>query len=157
MAVTKRNTDMSRLPPGAFSTAIETDFSAYTLRQLFEARYWVDPERSARRSRYLEMEIHKRCAHIRERINGEPAADESAARFRPYGLILGLIVLIGSIGPYIAAEGLDLIHVHGEVDRDSLTLSGVWAMLTFPFAALAFVVGGIADAGRVVEWFDPGE
>jgi len=35
-----------------------------------------------------------------------------------------------------------------------LSLSGVWALLTLPFAVLGIMIGGIRDAGRVVNWFD---
>ena len=130
----------------------QTDFSTYTLRQLFEARYWVDPESSSTQSHYLEREIHQRCSHIRECLNGDGHAAGSAARFRPYGFIFGAGFLACSIGPYVAGEFFDSIS-SVEIYRDPLTLSGLWAVLTSPVAATVFMIGGITDAGRVVEWF----
>jgi hypothetical protein len=137
------------------SMTMEADFSMCTLRQLFKARYWVDAKSDAARGRCLEKEIRKRCAFIRERINGTTtAAPESGTRFRPYGFIFGVIFLSCSIGPFAAVKFLDLINIIHDVDGDQLTLSGVWALLTLPFAALTFMIGGIMDAGRVVKWFD---
>ena len=137
------------------SLTIEADFSIYTLRQLFTARYWVDAKRDSSRSRSLEKEIQKRCAYIRQRTNLKPSAGaESGPRFRPYGFIFGVVFLSCSIGPFVAAEFLDLINVVGGVNGDPLSLSGVWALLTLPFAVLGFMIGGMMDAGRVVKWFD---
>jgi hypothetical protein len=134
---------------------IETDFSLCTLRQLFKARYWVDAKCDSDRIRYLEKEIQKRCAFIRERINGTPsAAPEWGTRFRPYGFITGVVFLSCSIGPFAAVKFLDLINVIHDVHGDQLTLSGVWAILTLPFAVLTFMIGGIMDAGRVVQWLE---
>jgi hypothetical protein len=134
---------------------MEADFSMCTLRQLFKARYWVDAKSDSARGRYLEKEIRTRCAFIRERINGTPsAAAESGSRFRPYGFIFGVVFLCCSIGPFAAVKFLDLITVIHDVHGDQLTLSGVWALLTLPFAVLTFMIGGIMDAGRIVKWFD---
>jgi hypothetical protein len=33
-------------------------------------------------------------------------------------------------------------------------LSGVWAVLTLPFAVTVFLIGGIMDAERIVKWFN---
>jgi hypothetical protein len=140
---------------GTNSMTIEADFSLCTLRQLFKARYWVDAKCDFARSRYLEREIQKRCAFIRERINGTPsAAPESGTRFRPYGFIFGVLFLSCSIGPFAAVKFLDLINVVHDVHGDQLTLSGVWALLTLPFAVLTFMIGATMDAGRVVQWFE---
>jgi hypothetical protein len=137
------------------SLTIQAGFSIYTLRQLFTARYWVDAKSDSARGRYLEKEIQRRCAYIREQTNRAPsAAAESATRFRPYGFILGVVFLACSIGPFVAVEFLDVIHVTSHVNRDPLSLSGVWALLTLPFAVLGILIGGIRDAGRVVHWFD---
>jgi hypothetical protein len=139
------------------ATTIEADFSMCTLRQLFKARYWVDAESDSTRGHYLEKEIQKRCAFIRERINGTPSAPaKSATRFRPYGFIFGVVFLSCSIGPFAAVKFLDLINVIHDVHGDQLTLSGVWALLMLPFAVLTFLIGGIIDAGRVVKWFELG-
>jgi len=127
----------------------------YALRQLFRARYWVDGKSDSSRGRHLEKEIQKRCAYIRERINPKPsAAAESGTRFRPYGFIFGVVFLACSIGPFVAVKFLDLINLIGDVNGDQLTLSGVWALFTLPFAVVACMIGGIMDAGRVVKWFD---
>ena len=140
---------------GTNSLTIAPDFSIYTLRQLFTERYWIDAKIDSARGRYLEREIHKRCAFIRERTNRNPsAAAEPGNRFRPYGFIFGVFCLACSIGPYVAAEFLDLINVFGEANGDTLSLSGVWALLTLPLAVLGFLIGGIMDAARVVKWFD---
>ena len=137
------------------SQTTQADFSIYSLRQLFTERYWVDAKSDSARGRYLEKEIQKRCAYIREQTNREPsAAAESATRFRPYGFIFGVVFLTCSIGPFVAVEFLDVIHVISHVNGDPLSLSGVWALLTLPFAVLGIMIGGIRDAGRVVNWFD---
>jgi hypothetical protein len=133
----------------------EAEFSIYPLRELFKARYWVDAKSDLTRGRYLENEIQHRCAHIRERINCRlSAAAELGNRFRPYGFISGAIFLSCSIGPFVAVKFLDLINLIHDFNGDQLTLSGVWALVTLPFAVLAFMIGGIMDAGRVVKWFD---
>jgi hypothetical protein len=140
---------------GINSKTIDADFSMWTLRQLFKARYWVDAKSDPARGRDLEKEIRKRCGFIRERVNGTPsAAAESGTRFRPYGFIFGVVLLTCSIGPFAAIKFLDFILVIHDVHGDQSTLSGVWALLTLPFAVLTFMIGGIMDAGRVVKWFE---
>lgn len=140
---------------GTNSLTLEPHFSSYSLRRLFTERYWIDAKSESARGRYLEREIQKRCAFIRERTNRTPsAATESGARFRPYGFIVGVVCLACSIGPYVAAEFLYFINVFGEANGDTLSLSGVWALLTLPFAVLGFLIGGMMDAARVVKWFD---
>jgi hypothetical protein len=139
---------------GINSLPIETDFSIYTLQQLLKARYWVDAESGSARGRCLEKEIHKRCAYIRRRFNRKTSrATGSGARFRPYGFIFGVISLSCSIGPFVAVKLLDVINVLHDATGDQLTVAGVWAILTLPFALPSFMIGGIMDAGRVVRWF----
>jgi hypothetical protein len=140
---------------GMTSLTTEVDFSIYTLGQLFKARYWVDAENDSTRGRDLEKEIQKRCAYIREQTNHKrSAAAESGTRFRPYGLIFGGVLLACSIGPFVAVSFLDLIGLIHDVNGDQSFLSGVWALLTLPFAVLGFMIGGIRDTGRVVKWFE---
>src|SRR5919106_5467826 len=101
---------------GADSLAIEVDYSLYTLLQLFKARYWVDAESDPDRGRSLEEEIQKRCAHIRERTNGKSSAVAGASsRFRPYGLIFGVVVLFFSVAPFVAVKFLEAITVISDV------------------------------------------
>lgn len=126
------------------------DYSIYTLPQLFKARYWIDT-----RGGSLEEEIERRCAHIRERTNGKPfAAAGSRSRFRPYGLIFGVVFLLFSVGPFVAVTFLDMIHVINDVNGDKGSLSGVWALLTLPALVMVFIIGGMKDAERIVKWFD---
>jgi hypothetical protein len=128
----------------------QRDFSIYTLPQLFKARYWTDT-----RSRSLEEEIQKRCTHIRERTNGELcAARGSSARFRPYGLICGAGFLLVFVGPFVAVKLLDAMKVIDAVDGDKGSLSGVWALFTLPVLVIAFVIGTMTDAERIVRWFN---
>ena len=140
---------------GANLLAIEADYSLYTLSELFKARYWIDPQSDPNRGKSLEEEIQKRCPHIRERTNGEPsAASGSSSRFRPYGLIFGVFVLIFSVGPFVAVKFLEAISVISDVSGDKGSLSGVWALLTLPVTVIVFMIGGMMDAERVVKWFN---
>jgi hypothetical protein len=140
---------------GTNSMTIEADYSIYTLLQLFKARYWVDTNSDPTRGRSLEEEIQKRCTHIRERTNRKPsAAAESSSRFRPYGLIFGVVFLFFSIGPFVAVKFLDTITVINDANGDKGSLSGVWALLTLPVAVIVFMIGGMMDAERVVKWFN---
>jgi len=135
---------------GTDLVTIEADYSIYTLLQLFKARYWIDT-----RGGSLEEEIQKRCTHIRERTNRKPsAATGSSSRFRPYGLIIGVVVLLFSIGPFVAVKFLDMINVINDVNGDKGSLSGVWALLTLPVEVIVFMIGGMIDAERVVKWFN---
>ncbi len=137
----------------ANSLSWETDFSIYTLRQLFKERYWVDARTDLIGSRHLEKEIQKRCAYIREQIDDTPSsAARSRTRFRPVGFILGLFFLTCSIGPFVVVQLLETIHVIHDPNGDQLTLAGAWALLTLPFALPAYMIGAIRDAGRVVKW-----
>jgi hypothetical protein len=140
---------------GPNSLAIEADYSIYTLLQLFKARYWVDTKSDPNRGKSLEAEIQKRCAHIRDRTNGRPSAGAgSISRFRPYGLIFGVVVLFFSVGPFVAVKFLDAITVINDVSGDKAGLSGVWSLLTLPVAVIVFMIGGMIDAERVVKWFN---
>jgi hypothetical protein len=135
---------------GTNSMMIETDYSIYTLSQLFKARYWM-----ATRGRSLEDEIQKRCAHIRERTNGKPfAGAESSSRFRPYGFMLGTVFLLFSVGPFAAVKFLDMINVINDVSGDKAGLSGVWALLMLPVIVIVVMIGGLMDAERIVKWFN---
>jgi hypothetical protein len=135
---------------GTDLVTIEADYSIYTLLQLFKARYWTDT-----RGRSLEEEIQRRCTHIRERTNGKPsAAAGSSSRFRPYGLIFGVVFLFFSIGPFVAVKFLDMINVINDVNGDKGSLSGVWALLTLPVEVIVFMIGSMMDAERVVKWFN---
>jgi hypothetical protein len=126
------------------------DYSIYTLPQLFKARYWMDT-----RGGLLEEEIERRCAHIRERTNGKPfAAAGSSSRFRPYGLIFGVVFLLFSVGPFVAVTFLDMTNVINDVNGDTGSLSGVWALLTLPALVIVYIIGGMMDAERIVKWFD---
>ena len=132
---------------------IEADYSTYPLPQLFKARYWIDSSDPIR-GRSLEEEIRKRCAHIRERINGKPYAAAGSSRFRSYGLTFGVVFLLLSIGPYVAVGFLDMINVLGDANGDKGSLSGVWALLTLPVTVIVFMIGGRMDAERLVKWFN---
>ena len=131
------------------STTIESDYSTYSLSQLFKARYWIESGGSS-----LEEEIKMRCAHIRERINGRRfAATGSGNRFKPYGLRFGVTFLLFSVGPFVAVLFLDLINVVNDVNGDNGSLSGVWALLTLPVMVIVFLIGSMMDAERIVKWF----
>jgi hypothetical protein len=139
----------------ANSLAIEADYSLYTLLELFKARYWIDSHSDPNRGKSLEEEIQKRCTHIRKRTNGEPsAAAGSSSRFRPYGLIFGVVVLLFSVGPFVSIKFLEAISVISDVSGDKGSLSGVWALLTLPATVMVFMIGGMMDAERVVKWFN---
>ena len=133
------------------SMAAEADYSLYTLQQLLKARHWFDADRHPNLVRWLEEEIQKRCAPIKR--EGSSAAG-SGSRYRPYGLMLGVFFLAVSSGPFVGVEFLDTINVVTDVNGDNAFLSGVWALLTLPFAVMVFMIGGIMDAERVVKWFN---
>jgi hypothetical protein len=137
------------------NSAKGADYSIYTLVELFKERYWVDASRDPNRSRSLEEEIQKRCAHIRERANHTPsAAATSSRRFRPYGFIYGSVFLFSCVGPFVTVAFLDLINVISDIDGDLVGLSGVWALITVPVAIIVFLLGAMRDAERVVKWFN---
>jgi hypothetical protein len=130
-----------------------SDYSIYTLQQLFKLRYWFDAERDPKRR--LEEEIRKRCAHIQERTSQKgSAAPRSATRYRPYGLMFGVVFLVLSSGPFVAIKFLDAMSLVTDVNGDYALLTGLWAVLTLPFAAMIYLIGGMVDAERVVKWFN---
>lgn len=152
MAKTLKIRNQSR---GTSAITIETDYSIFTLLQLFKERYWIDTHSDPKRGRSLEEEIQKRCTHIRERTNGKlSAAVGSGSGFRPYGLIFGVVFLSFSVGPFVAVKFLDAITVLNDVSGDKGSLSGLWALLTLPVTVIVFMIGGMMDAERVVKWFN---
>jgi hypothetical protein len=150
MAKTLKIRNQSR---GTNAITMETDYSIFTLLQLFKERYWIDSHRDPNRGKSLEEEIQKRCTHIRERTNGKPSVG-SSSRFRPYGLIFGVVFLSFSVGPFVAVKFLDAITVLNDVSGDKGSLSGVWALLTLPVTVIVFMIGGMMDVERVVRWFN---
>lgn len=136
---------------------VEADYSVYTLRRLLAARHEFDFDGRPNRGRWLEEEIQKRCAHFQEptkRKGSGSAATGSGSRYRPYGLMLGVFFLVVSSGPFLAVEFLDKMNFVTDVNGDTALLSGVWAVLTLPFAVTVFLIGEIMDAERVVKWFN---
>jgi hypothetical protein len=133
--------------------ATTANYSMYPLLQLLRARYWIDARADLELCRHLEEEIQRRFAHIREVTNLKISAGR-ASRFRPYGLIFGVAFLASSIGPFVAVEFLDAIKLMTDVNGDHAGLSGLWALVTSPFAATAFLLGGIIDAERIVKWLN---
>jgi len=129
----------------------KTDYARYTFPELLKARYW-NSDGDPAQGKQLEQEIQKRCAHIQTTINRKGSA--AGGRFRPYGLIFGVIFLVMSIGPFVAVEFLGTINFIIDIDRDHAHLSGLWALLTLPFAVIVYLIGGMMDAERVVKWFN---
>jgi hypothetical protein len=136
------------------SMIAEADYSVYTLWQLLKTRYEFDANGHANRVRWLEEEIQKRCGHLQDQSKRVSSATGSGRRYRPYGLILGVFFLVVSSGPFLAVEFLDKMNFVTDVNGDNALLSGVWAVLTLPFAVTVFLIGGIIDAERVVKWFN---
>jgi hypothetical protein len=135
----------------------EADYSMYTLWQLLKARHGFDADGYPNRARWIEEEIQKRCARFQaptKRKGSQSVATRWARRYRPYGLMLGVFFLVVSSGPFLAVGFLDAINVSTDVNGDNALLSGVWAMLTLPFAVTVFLIGGIMDAERIVKWFN---
>ena len=133
----------------------QADYSMYTLQQLFKLRYWFDPDRQPNGEGRLEEEIRKRCAHIRERTSRkESASSQSANHYRPYGLMFGVVFLVLSSGPFVAFKFLDAMSIMTDVAGDYALLTGLWAVLTLPFAAMIYLIGAMVDAERVVKWFN---
>jgi hypothetical protein len=131
------------------------DYSVYPLQQLFKLRYWFDSDRDLNGDGRLEEEIRKRCAHIRERTSQKGSgAVGSAPRYRPYGLIFGIVFLVLSSGPFVAVKFLDSVFIMSDINGDYALLTGLWAVLTLPFAAMIYLIGGMVDAERVVKWFN---
>ena len=134
-------------------TTVTGGYSMYPLLQLLKARSWIDSNADVERGRLLEEKIQRRCAQIREVTNRKINAGRGS-RFRPYGLIFGVAFLVASVGPFVAVEFLDAIKLMTDVNGDHAGLSGLWALVTLPFAATAFLLGGIIDAERIVKWLN---
>jgi hypothetical protein len=135
----------------------EADYSMHTLWQLLKARHGFDGDGYANSERWIEEEIQKRCARFQESTKRKASQSDtkrSASRYRPYGLMLGVFFLVVSSGPFLAIGLLDAINVMTDVNGDNALLSGVWAVLTLPFAVTVFLIGGIMDAERIVKWFN---
>ena len=59
-----------------------------------------------------------------------------------------------SSGPFVAVKSLEALSVLADVNGDFALLTGLWAVLTLPFAAMIYLIGGMMDAERVVKWFN---
>ena len=125
----------------------EPNYSTYTLRQLLSARYWLEIGPSLDGARRLEEEIHRRCAYSQEPTR---STCNREARYRPYGLLVGVAILALSIGPVLAFALLDSMEL---MNPDDALLSTLWALFTLPFAVITFLLGGIMDAERIVKRF----
>jgi hypothetical protein len=125
----------------------EPNYSIYALRQLLQARHWIEVEPSLHGARGLEEEIHRRCAYSQEPTR---STRNREARYRPYGLLLGVAILALSIGPVLVFALLDIMDL---MNPDDALLWSLWALLTLPFAVIAFLLGGIMDAERIVKRF----
>jgi hypothetical protein len=127
----------------------EPDYSGFTLIELFTARYSIDklPRESS-----LEYEIQKRCEHIRQQMNGKARAADATA-FKPYGLRAGAILFCLTVGPFLTFTFLSGISLIKGVD-DTITLSGVWALLTLPALVMISMIGGRIDAERIIKCFN---
>ena len=133
----------------------ERDYSVYTLRQLLKERYWFDADRFPDGGESIEKEIEKRCDRFKESTKRKGSAATTAIkRYRPYGFILGVVFLLISSGPFLAVEFLDAMNLVADTNGDHALLSGVWALLTLPFAVMVVMIGGIVDAERVVKWLN---
>lgn len=138
--------------PSGETNRTKTDYAKYTFLELLKARYWFNSDGDPAQGKRLEEEIQQRCARIQATINRKGSA--AGSRFRPYGLIFGVIFLVVSIGPFIAVQFLGTINIITDIDRDHARLSGLWALLTLPFAVIVYLIGGMMDAERVVKWFN---
>jgi hypothetical protein len=142
---------------GTTRTRIEPDYAGFTLMELFTARYWMD---KFSRESSLEYEIQKRCEHIQQQVNGNTRA--SAARaFKPYGLRVGVMLFCLTVGPFLVSTFVNGINLIKGLD-DTVTLSGVWALLTLPALVMISMIGGRIDAERIIKCFNlsgdkPGE
>jgi hypothetical protein len=127
---------------------IEPNYSDFTLIELFTARYWMDkfPRESS-----LEKEIQRRCEHIQQQVTGK-ARSTGTRTFKPYGLRAAVIVFCLTIGPFLMFTLLNAISLVKGGD-DTITLSGVWALLTLPALVLISMIGGRIDAEGIIKWF----
>jgi hypothetical protein len=82
------------------------------------------------------------------------AANGSAHRYRPYGLIFGVVFVVLSSGPFIAVKFLEALGIITDIAGDYALLTGLWSVLTLPFASMIYLIGGMIDAERVVKWFN---
>src|SRR5215204_448999 len=147
--------NISQQPEQTNVVRVEADYSAYSLQELFKSRYWFDADRERQGESRLEAEIRKRCAHIQERSSQRKSADDSSAhRYRPYGLIFGVVFIVLSSGPFVAVKFLEALSIITDTNGGYALLTGLWAVLTLPFAAMVYLIGGIMDAERVVKWFN---
>ncbi|HEX6174456.1 MAG TPA: hypothetical protein VF089_10600 [Candidatus Binatia bacterium] len=145
---TSQHSKQTNVTPG------ETDYSAYSLQELFKLRYWFDAGREVRGESQLEAEIRKRCAHIQERTSQKHPAINGSHHYRPYGLIFGVVFVVLSSGPFVAVKFLEAVGIITDVAGDYALLTGLWAVLTLPFASMIYLIGGMMDAERVVKWFN---
>ena len=124
---------------------IEPNYSGFTLLELFTARYWMDkfPRESS-----LEDEIQRRCEHIQQQVTGKIRT----RTFKPYGLRAAVILFCLTIGPFLIFTFLNAISLIKGGD-DTVTLSGVWALLTLPALVLISMIGGRIDAERITKCF----
>ncbi len=124
---------------------IEPDYSGFTLIELFTARYWMDkfPRESS-----LEEEIQRRCEHIQQQVSGRTRTT-GARSFKPYGLRAAVILFFLTIGPFLIVTILSALSFIKGGD-DTVTLSGVWALLTLPALVLISIIGGRIDAERII-------
>lgn len=145
---------MGHVSGGTNPLTAKADYSIYTLQQLLEARYRFDGNRYPDVSRSLREEIEKRCAHVHERIGPKESARTGSGRqFKLYGLMFGVFSLMVSAGPFVAVEFLHALNLVSDANGDNSLLSGVWALLTLPFAVSGAMLGAMIDAERVVKWF----
>ena len=133
---------------GTDLAVIEPDYSSLTLTELFSARYWMDklPRESS-----LEYEIHRRCEHIQQEVTGKIRTTGTRS-FKPYGLRVAVIFFCLTIGPFSTFTYLNAISLIKGGD-DTVTLSGVWALLTLPALVLISMIGGRIDAERIIKCF----
>ena len=127
---------------------IEPDYTGVTLVELFTARYWMD---KLSRESSLECEIQKRCEHIRQQVNGNTGASKATA-FKPYGLRVGVMLFCLTVGPFLISTFFDGISFIKGLD-ETVTLSGVWALLTLPALVMISMIGGRIDAERIIKLF----
>ncbi|HEX5605931.1 MAG TPA: hypothetical protein VFY96_05410 [Candidatus Binatia bacterium] len=127
---------------------LEPDYTGFTLVELFTARYSMD---KFSRESSLEREIQKRCEHIRQQVNGNRGASEATA-FKPYGLRVGVMLFCLTVGPFLISTFFDAISLIKGLD-DTVTLSGVWALVTLPGLVMISMIGGRIDAERIIKRF----
>ena len=103
----------------------------------------------------IEKELQNRCDRFKESTKRKGSVNTGMnSRYRPYGFMLGVFFLVVSSGPFLAVEFLDAMNFVTDVNGDHALLSGVWALLTLPFAVVVVMIGGIMDAERVVKWLN---